>query len=67
MRTSIDGKVMDSMIDDENRPVLRTYDVSTMVYRLGQQHMLGELKFTKLVREGDHVLMLIYISGLLIW
>lgn len=67
MKTSIDGKIVNDVFDGETLPVLRTHIVPTMVYRLQQQHMIGELKFTKLVRKGDGVVMLIYISGLLIW
>lgn len=64
MTTSIDGKVVDDTIDGETRAVLRTHNVSTMIYRLQHQHMRGQLKFTRLVRKGDDIVMLIYISGL---
>ena len=67
MATSIDGKIVGDIVDDDNHRVSRTCEVSTMVYRVHEEHMLGELKFTKMVRKGDAVVMLICISGLLIW
>jgi hypothetical protein len=56
MKTRIDGKVVADTINDGTRPVLRTHNISTMVYRLHHQHMRGELKFTKLVSRGDKII-----------